>query len=740
MAYDIGPKIGIEGEAQFRAELKTVSQTIRTLGSEMEAVTSAFTGNEKSMAGLTSQQKILREQISAVYDKIKIQEAAVEKSSEAFGENATETMQWRQALAKSKTEMNKLQSQLDSVEGDMDDFGKETKKAGENLDKAGESGLKFGDIIKANVISDAITSGIKKLGSAIADLGREMAEFAKSGIETASDLDEVQNVVDTTFGSSGAAAIEEFAKSAATSFGMSELSAKQFTGTMGAMLKSMGLTEDEVLSMSTDLTGLAGDIASFYNLDPEEAFSKLRSGISGETEPLKQLGINMSVANLEAYALAWGISTAYSEMSQAEQATLRYNYLMQATADAQGDFAKTSDSYANQQRIMELNMENLSATIGGALLPYMTELTAALNGLLSGETDISGFVSAIGGLVTRAGEAIITNLPILLNAGGQMLSSLLEGISEMLPSIAETCSVLLTELMGGLETGLPLLLELGMEMLTTLLNAFADALPGLVPVAVNTVLAMIERLTDPEVLVALLDAGLALILGLGDGLIAAIPDLVAAIPTIVENLVTGIVDFLPDFLATGVDLILGLAGGLIQAIPDLVMAIPQIIEALLNGIIEAVPALFEAGVDLIEGLWEGIASMGVWLWEQVSGFFDDIVGGIKDFLGIHSPSKVFAGIGGFMAEGLGEGFEDTMAGISSRMQKSIPTPTMEIRAALNGVADSIQSGLLRSQGASQPTHFDLSINLDGQTLARRMYTYNQRENELRGGALAGGLA
>lgn len=739
MAYDIGPKIGIEGEAQFRAELKTVSQTIRTLGSEMDAVTSAFTGNEKSMSGLTAQQKILREQISAVYDKIKMQEEAVEKSSKAFGENSTETLRWRQALAKSKTEMNNLQSQLNSVDDDIADFGNETKKTGKNLDEAGESGLKFGDIIKANVISDAIISGVKKLGSAVADLGREMVEFAKSGIETASNLDEVQNVVDTTFGASGAATIEEFAKSAATSFGMSELSAKQFTGTMGSMLKSMGLTEDEVLSMSTDLTGLAGDIASFYNLDPEEAFSKLRSGISGETEPLKQLGINMSVANLEAYALSQGISTAYSKMSQAEQATLRYNYLMQATADAQGDFAKTSDSYANQQRIMELNMENLSASIGGALLPYMTELTSALNGLLSGETDVSTFVGTVGQMVSDVAGDIVESLPELLSAGGQMLRSLVDGLREQWPVLLDAAVDILDEIVSGLLEGLPEMLEVGVEMLSSLVTGFAETLPELIPTIVETAMALVETLTDPEVLGSLIDAAQTLIFSLAEGLVAAIPDLVAAVPIIIENLVESITGSIPELVPAGVELLLGLVTGLIQAIPDLVMAVPQIIEALVTGIIDAVPALLEAGKALIEGLWEGISAMGEWLWKKVRGFFGDIVGGIKEFLGIHSPSKVFSGIGGFMAEGLGEGFEDKMDGISSRIQKAIPTPTMEIRTALNSAADRVQSGLLRSQGVSQSTHFDLAINLDGQTLARRMYVYNQRENELRGGALAGGL-
>lgn len=129
------------------------------------------------------------------------------------------------------------------------------------------------------------------------------AAYVNGAIEAASDLQEVQNVVDTTFGNN-AASVNAWAVAAKDAYGMSELKAKQFTSTMGAMLKSMGLTSDQTLTMSKAVAGLSGDMASFYNLDYDEAFEKIRSGISGETEPLKQLGINMSVANLEAFALA----------------------------------------------------------------------------------------------------------------------------------------------------------------------------------------------------------------------------------------------------------------------------------------------------------------------------------------------------------------------------------------------------------------------------------------------------
>ncbi len=246
------------------------------------------------------------------------------------------------------------------------------------------------------------TTAIKSM----AVVGTAFTTAAGFAVNLASDLQEVQNVVDVTFGDR-AADIEAWAKNAASAFGLSELQAKQFNGTMGAMIKSMGLTDSAVLEMSTTLTGLAADFASFYNLEHQEAFDKIRAGISGETEPLKQLGINMSVANLEAFALSQGITKAYNAMSQAEQATLRYNYLLHAGADAQGDFARTSDSFANQLKIAKLNVTELGAEFGNMLLPIASQ---GLKELSSATTELRSAIAQpeLKSAIEDTGELIIT--------------------------------------------------------------------------------------------------------------------------------------------------------------------------------------------------------------------------------------------------------------------------------------------------------------------------------------------
>lgn len=172
-------------------------------------------------------------------------------------------------------------------------------------------------------------------------LGYGILQAIPQAIELGSSITEVENVVDVAFGSMADKAYE-FASTATEQYGLSELAAKNYAGTMKAVLNSSGVAQDAAAEMSTSLAGLAGDLASFYNISQDVAWDKIMSGMAGEVEPLRRLGINLSVANLEAYALSQGITESYQSMTQAEQAMLRYNYIMAATSQQQGDFARTS--------------------------------------------------------------------------------------------------------------------------------------------------------------------------------------------------------------------------------------------------------------------------------------------------------------------------------------------------------------------------------------------------------------
>lgn len=255
---------------------------------------------------------------------------------------------------------------------------------------AGDMAAAFARITHSSRGLNTASSNLKGLLKTILGFKglQALGRFGKNALELGSDITEVENVVDTAFGSMAGHAYA-FASTAKEQFGLSELAAKQYSGTMMAMLKSSGVAQKQAAIMSTTLAGLAGDIASFYNIETDEAFYKLRSAISGETEPMKQLGVNMNIVNLEAFAMSKGITKAYKDMTLAEQATLRYEYILAKTTDAQGDFAKTVGTYANQLRLFKLNVQSISAVIGQGLIAAILPAIKWLNALMSKLMDVA---------------------------------------------------------------------------------------------------------------------------------------------------------------------------------------------------------------------------------------------------------------------------------------------------------------------------------------------------------------
>lgn len=631
MAVNIGPKIGIDGEAEYRKQINQIIQQAKTLDSEMKVVASTFDKNATAQEKAAKSGKVLAQQFDVQQKRVGLLGSMLEKSAKQFGENDTRTLKWKEALNNATAELNTMQRSMKENEKAVEGLGNELKD-GE------KKAISFGDVLKANILSDAIIGGFKALGGAIKSAVSGFASFAKEGINLASDLEEVQNVVDTTFGSSGAKEIETFAKSAATSFGMSELSAKQFTGTIGSMFKSMGVADKEVLSMSTSITGLAGDMASFYNLDPQEAFDKLRSGISGETEPLKQLGINMSVANLEAYALSQGITTAYQKMSQAEQATLRYNYIMQATADAQGDFSKTSDSFANQQRILQLNIENLSASIGKKLLPTVNSFTTAINGLLSGNTSMYEFTQQISKLAVDTVRSFASALPEMVKMGGQFVSTLLTGIMEAAPQLLGALFPIISTLGDSFATYLPIIADFGVDIITTLVSGIGNSLPTLIPQAVDAILGVFNNGIVGN-LDTILEAGFDLVFGLVEGISEGLPKLIDGASEMVANIVVGLIENLPLIIEMGIKIILSLINGILKSLPKLLTQAQEIGKRIGEKFTNI--NWKQIGQNIVQGIINGVKSMGTALWNTMTNMANSALDTVKNALGIHSPAKAF---------------------------------------------------------------------------------------------------
>ena len=268
-----------------------------------------------------------------------------------------------------------------------------------------------------------IQSLAKKTGKilAAAFTVKKLADFGKECIDLGSDLAEVQNVVDVVFPHMNKQ-IDGFAKNAAAQFGLSETMTKKFTGTFGAMSKAFGFGEKQAYDMSTTLTGLAGDVASFYNISQDEAYTKLKSVFTGETESLKDLGVVMTQTALDSYAMANGFGKTTAKMSEMEKVALRYQFVQDQLTSAVGDFSRTSDGWANQVRILKLQFDSLKATIGQGLINVLSPVIKVINTiigklmtlanafksfteLLSGKKGSGGAASGMADVAAAAGKA-----------------------------------------------------------------------------------------------------------------------------------------------------------------------------------------------------------------------------------------------------------------------------------------------------------------------------------------------
>lgn len=254
----------------------------------------------------------------------------------------------------------------------------------------------------------AIKQSFNGLGSAVKKIGLliggafavgKLVQFGKECVELGSDLAEVQNVVDVTF-TTMSDKVNEFAKNAMTSAGLSETMAKRYVGTFGAMSKSFGFSEAQAYDMSTALTQLTGDVASFYNISQDLAYIKLKSVFTGETETLKDLGVVMTQSALDQYALANGYGKTTSAMTEQEKVALRLAFVQKQLSAASGDFIRTSDSWANQVRVMQLQLQSLKATVGQGLINIFTPVLKVINILLGKLATLANAFKSFTELIT----------------------------------------------------------------------------------------------------------------------------------------------------------------------------------------------------------------------------------------------------------------------------------------------------------------------------------------------------
>ncbi|AIG64762.1 tail protein (plasmid) [Corynebacterium atypicum] len=751
-----GLKIGLEGEREFKRAISDINREMRVLGSEMKLVASSFDKNDKSAEALTARNQVLGKEIEAQKSKIETLRAALENSASSFGENDSRTKNWQIQLNNAGAELNRLEGELKANNDALSDFGNEADGAGDDAKGAAKDAGKlegavddlgdemdttsgktriFGDVLKANLASEAIIAGVKGIGHAIASIGRGMAGALKEGVEYNARMEQYSTSFTTMLGDQAKAQqlVNDLKVEAAkTPFGMEDLA-----GNMQTLL-SFGMSLEDAKKRLHEIGDISqGDAVKMESLTL--AFAQMSSTGKLTGQDLLQM-INAGFNPLEEISRKTGKSIGELKEDMAKGA-ISADMVAEAFASATSEGGRfygamdaQSKTFSGQLATMQDGIENLkgllagglSEALAGSVLPmvngWIDELTTAFE-----EGGTPALIDALGSVLQEALGFIAEQLPMVVETGMSILTVLLEGIIEVLPQVAETAVTLIIALVEAIIEALPALLEAAIQIIATLVSGIGEALPELVPAAVETLTALVQGLVDN--LPLLLDAALQLITGLAEGLIAAIPVIIEALPQIITGIVTFLVGAIPQIIEAGIQLLTALIGALPQIITAIVAALPQIIGAIVSAIGGAIPQLVQAGIqlltalvralpqiistivaaipqiitgivsavgqgvwqmveagkNLVYGLWNGIQSLAGWLCDSVSNWASGIWDSITGFFGIHSPSRKMAWAGRMLVEGLA-------GSIRTDGNKAVTAATGLARDTMNAFAN-LEDGL-----------------------------------------------
>lgn len=386
MAKDIGAQVKLTGEQEYKDALNQIDKQLIALKGDYKALNSSLDGYSSAMESNRAKHAQLNTQIEAQNEKLKLLKEQLEKVKNAEGDHTAEEARLRSNIGYTTQEVKKLRDAYMEIPNALETVGSKMQTVGSKMSSIGST------------LTASVTTPIVGL--------------AAYAYKSASDLEENINKVDVAFGTS-ADTVKKWAKTATDSYGLSESKALEATALFGDMATSMGMSDDAAASMSTSLTGLAGDLASFKNISQDQAMNALQGIFTGQTKALKGLGIVMTDTNLKDFAEKQGL--VYDKMSETEKVTLRYNFVLSRTQNAQGDYVRTASGAANSMRTMQASLSNLADTFGEKLLPTftpqinkLTELIKKFASLSDGEQQsiikTLAFAAAVGPVLIVTGE------------------------------------------------------------------------------------------------------------------------------------------------------------------------------------------------------------------------------------------------------------------------------------------------------------------------------------------------
>ena len=666
-------------------------------------------------------------------------------------------------------------------------IGVDTSEADKGIDETGKKTSGLGEKIKNGLaaVGKAAVVGVTAAATAIGTIGTKAiqayADYEQlvGGVETLfkDSQDKVMEYANNAYKTAGLSANEYM--ETVTSFSASLLQSLGGDTDAAAEKANLALTDisDNANKMGTDMTSIKNAYQGFAKAN-YTMLDNLKLGYGGTQAEMQRLledaeklsGVKYDISS---YAdIVDAIHVVQTEMG------ITGTTAKEAASTIQGSFGMVKAAWQNlvtgladpDQDLGTLvgNFTDSVVIAGDNLIPRIQEL---LPRIVEAVTSLLGTVSEQ--LPTLLGSV----LPSLIEGATSLVAGLMAAIPAVLSVLGDVAPTVIGVLVPALIDLLPQIVQTGVDVVISLVQGISDALPELIPAATEAILEIVDALTSPDNLGNVIDAAFAIIVALVDGIMDAIPRIIDVAPKIIANLVAAIIVNFPKIIETGVKIIMSLADGLIKALPQLaaaapkliiqivqglisnlpqiILAGPQIISALIEGLIDGIPDLIMAiptlitsivdtflgydwgsiGGNIVDGIKNGFLRMWDNLKRAVSDMVNGLVSGVKNILGIASPSKVFAGIGGYMAEGLGQGFDREMAGVRKDIEEQMSFGTTSF--SVSGAAKSsvgVVNGLLANNQPSTP--MQINLVLDGQTIARAIFDPLRGEIVQRGVSLA----
>lgn len=648
ITVEIGGDTTKLGDAILKAR-----KSAKDLSGELRGVESLLKLDPTNTVLLAQKQDILAESIAGAKDKLKMLIAAQESMSKQLADGKISPEQYRdfeREIESTRQQLTRLEAAASGADDAVADVGDAAEEAGEKAEKA--SG---GWTVLKGVMADLASSAIKAAVSTVVDGAKKMVS---AGLEYNQAMEGyVTNFTTMLGGSSNAAngmvgSLQKLAS--ATPLAMSDLAGGAQT------LLAFGVASDDVSGTLQRL----GDI-SLGNADKMQSLARAygkataQGKLTGETvQMMIDAGWNPlidicdqtgeSMEDVQKRMAAGSIS--------AEELTQAVNHATDAGGKFAGGMEAASKTVAGLTSTLQ---DNVNAMLGELMQPVSDAMLSTL---------LPTAIDAVDQLTTAFEDEGIDGFS---RVAGSLIASLSAQLVSYAPQAIPAALAFIGALVMGLLSALPDLTGTAIELVGALLLGIADQLPGIITAAMSALLGIVGKITSPESITLLIQAAMQLMLALARGLIAAIPQLIDAVPGIITNLVESFYAMLPEIIGVGIEIVIALASGLVSNAGHIIAAVPRLVETIVRGFLAAVKSYWDIGKSIVDGIRQGITEQWQRLKSDVSNLFTGLVSWIKNLLGIHSPSRVFADIGQNMAAGIGDGWASTIGDINRQIGESL---------------------------------------------------------------------